>query len=547
MSFILSPSQGFLCSASSPLASASRQRLSPFSAAVLVIGTLCAFVPVRAGSYSVSYSGGTSRTQSDSMGTVSTYPYGPATYTANGTTYDGWGGAGTLYSSPTATSCSGTITATFTWQPASGQTAQSDPPPSQVFITENGLAQANSSQNYSPPPAGGAISNGLGQTMNPISQTPPSNGYSTASGSCQSTKYSTKSGGQTVTITCSPSASASGNVYNHCEVRYSASIAFVSVGLTGTTLVNGANQALTGQQITASLSIPAPFTLQAVRTWSAPGDTFKTYNPTLASNQFVALAGTDFSQPTLSFYDKKKESVAVSCSAKVLMPNGTIVTVTAKAPKIQFQKPTLTRWDIATGFVQLYQEDQNGQQYWGLGPDPAVVPSEDYGEQWKNVTITVPSPFAGGQGCFAQLITPDRNQYTFADPNTAVAIGNDNGVQGLDGIFPYDHNAPWTVPAAGKDGDSPAILALRVASNTSIAKTTANDSFKTWVMYMPPAVGSQGTVWIPLKSYTWNWSATVSWMNNQWTLTSGTPANAAANPNYTSSDETKHPTWNLVH
>jgi hypothetical protein len=40
----------------------------------------------------------------------------------------------------------------------------------------------------------------------------------------------------------------------------------------------------------------------------------------------------------------------------------------------------------------------------------------------------------------------------------------------------------------------------------------AIDSFKTWVMYKPPAVGSQPVTWIPMSSYTWHWNGTANYL-----------------------------------
>ena len=78
----------------------------------------------------------------------------------------------------------------------------------------------------------------------------------------------------------------------------------------------------------------------------------------------------------------------------------------------------------------------------------------------------------------------------------------------------------------------------------TISKITAHDLFTTYVMYMPPGTNS---VWVPLQSYDWSWAGTVSWVNNAWTLTAGTPANAAAEPLYTASNTDTPPTWTVVH
>jgi hypothetical protein len=274
--------------------------------------------------------------------------------------------------------------------------------------------------------------------------------------------------------------------------------------------------------------------------WTIAGNlgnkVFKNYDPTLPSNQLTLLTATDLKAVSPSFYDSAAETVNATCTVILLAPDGvTQIPVTVKSKDISVLKATVTKWDISTGFVQ-----PNGVGIWGLEADPSTMNSN--GETWANVTIVVPSPFSGGQGTFTQLVTPDRE--TYKGTNSTPTVPNSN-LQGLDGSFIY--GAAWTIPAVGNDVDSPAITISGGNPNGTLTKLTAYDTLTTWVMYNPPAVGSQGTVWVPLSDYAWSWSGTVSWLNAKWTLTAGTPVNAAAEPHYTATSTLDWPQWSLVH
>ena len=74
-----------------------------------------------------------------------------------------------------------------------------------------------------------------------------------------------------------------------------------------------------------------------------------------------------------------------------------------------------------------------------------------------------------------------------------------------------------------------------------------HDKFSTWVMYMLPAVSSQGTIWVPLQSYSWDWSFTGQWLNSQWTETAASPATAADDPHYKPTGVMNiPPQWSLI-
>jgi hypothetical protein len=75
------------------------------------------------------------------------------------------------------------------------------------------------------------------------------------------------------------------------------------------------------------------------------------------------------------------------------------------------------------------------------------------------------------------------------------------------------------------------------------SQVSESDSFTTWLMYQP-----SGGVWVPLKSYSWNWSFTSQWSksHNQWNLWRANPAPTSGDPGYTGAVTSTFPQWGLV-
>ncbi len=312
-----------------------------------------------------------------------------------------------------------------------------------------------------------------------------------------------------------------------------------TVAITGTYNPSvGDYRVLTGQQITATLSGTIGTVTNYI--WKQPSGTcFKTYNQNAPSNQWVQLGSADLSGPAagsttvapLAFYDSAAENLTVTCTVNLTAPDGkTNLGITANSPTVKVEKPTAT-WTIQTGTVQPWVQ----AGYFGL----LAAPGTGYpgGEYWQSAVITVPPPFSGGVGCFAQLITPDFEM--LQDGSTTPVVGSNNNLQGLDNLFPYP-GSQWTLPNPGTQSDRPAFGVAGVNSPQYQGWNTAtgNYSFVTWMMYQPT-----GGIWVPLQSYTWNWSCTVKWLNSQWTITASSPT-APAQP--TSTVTTTPPTWSLV-
>ncbi len=371
---------------------------------------------------------------------------------------------------------------------------------------------------------------------------------------------------------------ASGTV----NVSYTASAHPVTITPSGTTLVNGAREALTGQQVTATLN--APFQVDpSSYSWSsgAPGNVFKTYNEQATSSQLVPLShtnGGDYSQPSFSFYDAAAEILTVTCNATVIAPDGTQLVVNVQQP-VTIVKPTETAWTISA------TNTPNGPFYYDYNGNF----NPQYGVQttWNPITVTVPSPFTGGQVCLAQLANFNRVDTRVAVNGASNTYVVTPATQGLDTGFPYrivyqvdaqghimtDANGvglllsppQWNVtgsgPSSGAGGDRPVSVCEPALVNGDTGgsdwrSSTDTDQFDTWTMYRPPAVGGQPTVWVPLQTIHWAWSGSANVHtdaggnviphpdgsgNAQWYYTVP-QVNSAGNPTNT----TTFPTWTAV-
>ena len=496
---------------------------------LLMSALLTAPAPVAAQSsqYDVTYTTtGTANSQYTGLPPNST-PYttnGGSTHGSAGTSVGVMGGSGSF-----TAGCTGPITATLKWNTG----INNDPAPAAVIVQEHSVASfTTTSQPGST--VTGSCDNGL-KVTSPAGVT---------SYTADSSTYTVKSGSSFSLPARSPVANASGSTGNstptpvcsgNTSITYTVTATPVTITPTGTTASANGPMALTGQQLGGTLNIPSGFTAKSYA-WSVGGDTFATYDKDAPNGthttQLVPLSSADKAATKFQFYDKKAENIIISCAATVTAPDGSLLTVTAQSQQITVLKPTVTKWDIITGYVQPH-----GAGVWGLEPDPSTTNTD--GETWKNITISLPTQFSGGQGCIAQLLTPDREEYIGATPTPLVP---NNGIKGLDGGFPY--GPIWSLPVPGADSDSPSTQISGGNPGGTISKITAHDLFTTYVMYMPPGTNS---VWVPLQSYDWSWAGTVSWVNNAWTLTAGTPANAAAEPLYTASNTDTPPTWTVVH
>jgi hypothetical protein len=254
-----------------------------FSALALTLLSLVTLAPAHAGSYiGPVYSGGI-YTAPSPQGIQTPYPYA-----LTGTNYGGAsGGAG-------PPSCTGTITSTFTWQPAAGQTIISDPPPATVIVSESCTVSATT--NY--PGSMGAYNTGLGQSGS-VAFTPGGNNNTvTVTG----IRYTTTAGIPTITLQETPSATAT-TIGADSSLSYTATATPVILTFYGTIKdSSGDDNILIGQGCSCTLSVGS-YGLSKFQ-WTIPDTVkgFETGSTPKSYGHVNYLTAADLSSPYPHWY-----------------------------------------------------------------------------------------------------------------------------------------------------------------------------------------------------------------------------------------------------
>lgn len=450
----------------------------------------------QAGSYVVSYSGGTVTASNSS----NSGPY----YLDNSGAYGGSAGVGWGVNSASA-ACSGTITATFTWQPSSTD----DPPPTDAVIAETAFAVAGYAG--STPATKAEADNSLGFPRN-INTYNVSRHLDPPGGNCRGTRYSLKSNpGNTFTVTATPTATLTGagssltpSSNGSVGVSYEATATPLEVVLGGGIGPKNSKSFLIGQQVTGTV-LTGGLTASGFN-WSVDaGSPFSDYRvvwssqtPNTTSATFTPL-GTQ-TQPAVTFHFKQASAggvdANVSTPVNLAVPAGALPAAGLTATLTQqchVDPPTKTI-DVHIGTVQLLPNPAN-PQYMGLVG--AITPEgSNTGIYWRG-TVTTPSQYGSGGGWnVTQLINPTRTRCV----NGVTQKTANSGVLALDSQFGYagDFYTDNTVTPQGSQ-DFPRTEYF--VANSSLY--TANDSFNDYMMYLPNGAGS---CYVPLRRFDWFWA-----------------------------------------
>jgi len=439
---------------------------------------------------------------------------------------------------------SGTVTATLTWVPYTGQDNTTDPPSSSVIVTESGNAQYG----------GGGL--GTGSADDGWGDPPPTNQNNASSG----THYEVKDGSSgTITITKSLSASTPPNTTPNAHGGFDRIGAFVSVGLSvsgdsltinpGNALLDssGHYNILVGQGCTASLSgIPANSTV--TYNWSVDGNKFQSWTASTSSAVLVSGLGPT-TNPTAHWYWNDQDSYYnITCNGQFTPP-----TVQGSPPpvsipfnvvqKVHLRVPTTTE-RVTTGRVQINSRAP-AEYGGGFALYAGGNASQNYGIIFPT-QVNTPAPFSPGIWNLVQLVTP--GTWT-TQKGQSEQSGPGNGVQGLDGRYPLyprsNSNYPTGVPANNLldgTGDDPGI-----GLTDSVVGVRISDNFSTYVMFQPSGSDVQ---WVPLWDIGWNWNANdsipgvspnLSWA--YWNDANDAGIIRVGN----SASTTTFPQWNTVH
>ncbi len=304
---------------------------------------------------------------------------------------------------------------------------------------------------------------------------------------------------------------------------------------------------LTGQKVRASLnftspgsqSAPSEFTFGSWQ-WAIPtaGMPFKDYVAGNYSGVKHELTAGDLDNPTFEFYTVDNGEIEQELSFNIAPVGSTTLLgtgeVTVKSRKTESVRPELESYEAGLGSVNVHTYGPNTvlELAGSLGPSGAGS-----GIRVRDIKYKVEHFELKGYGAVAQLITPSR-QLTVQnfDGTTTLYTMDYSGMEGLDHSFPYKFDDQWTLPALGSFRDSPG-LNLSHLPNTIIG--SANDSFKTWLMYRPLSNDSMPTCWIPISMFTWMWTGTVD-KRPKWTFTTRNQQISQWTAN-----ALDHPLWNF--
>lgn len=341
----------------------------------------------------------------------------------------------------------------------------------------------------------------------------------------------------------------------------------VTITLGGVTDDMGAKNVLTGQQVSATLNTggfprvdaqgdptdkPAwsfasggdlcfgSFYLQPAATYGSADElpaafaalgvpTPTAFPATFAANSVGGALDVDFDVASLRFYTKKEGNLKVKATATVKFPDNTTGSVEAESQEVTSIKPTAT-----------WPRIQDGEFF--LAPTSfRLLP----GQLWTaNIDIDAPFTVIGGEGAFCQIATPSRRleppalEKAFVDPN--------HRKPGLDGAFPYAFDGAMAVPGDVTGSDGPVQPAPFKYAGLDILVSKAEDSFETWLMFLPKASSTgQVVTWVPLMKHSWSWGLQYSRPNTneeRWN------ADVLTNPNHTQAvSSSNHPMWRLKH
>ncbi len=369
--------------------------------------------------------------------------YGPVSggYGANG------GAAGKV-----TASCSGAITTTFNW------TGLGPAPQSAIVVETSSVFASADCYGYpahGPPSA--ACADGMGDTATINTSYPPHDSQEVMSGSASRTRC-TNQGGQTITLTCSPSASAltPNGPTSHADVAYSATVSPITIDPAGATPDgSGGYDILVGQHCAPTLQGIPPGEGSNYQ-WSVTGTTFQSWTVSGDQSQAVLVNGPGaLNNATPSWYwnDLSQSTETVTCTATVTPPTseGSPFSVTA-TQQLTVMVPFVDA--SALGGYMSVAYGGNGY-YLQASPDPNKANARG-GMDFDAVVFTPSSPaFGDGQVEMVQIAIPNESYVKYStganDPDP------ENNQVGLDTAYPYGGNVT-SEPNQFRTQDSPHLI-----------------------------------------------------------------------------------------
>ena len=299
--------------------------------------------------------------------------------------------------------------------------------------------------------------------------------------------------------------------------------------------------------------------------WSVSGTTFQnwlpqdpgnqTANPPIPANpqaSFYDPGSGVITNPTYHWYwndlGPTSTTETISCSARVTPPaeDGSPFTVTA-TQNVTVYVPALSGLNnqVGMGYIRTTQEN-NVTDTEMIALQPGNPPAGN-GSIWTARVSLPPTPaFAsGGQWGYVQLVTPE--EYLTVGGQQITSKNTLKG-EGLDDQFPYNGDTFSPDVRLDTDGDAPNISGL--SSGIKNVKTTS--SFRTYLMFQPPANSSNDVKWVPLAESLWtiNFNASLDPYNNSpysaWTDYPATQSVGQVALGYNFVAQNSFPTWSQI-
>ncbi len=315
---------------------------------------------------------------------------------------------------------------------------------------------------------------------------------------------------------------------------------------------------LVGQKCTGILN-GVPSTLASITkyNWSVDGQIFQRWNvaPDQSSaNPIYGIGAADQVSPSWYWSDKQLVQT-VFCRATVTPPTG------QGSPFIIYEKRDVTL-DVPTfmcseptGAVQVnanYPPIDNsspGVYCLWAGPGPNRTPPNGIQFNDEVGLTSSQATLYGGTGTWShlQLITPSRFRTPVGGSPVPAAS---NGIQGLDGGFPYGgkFSADGKVPPV-PDDDGPGTPLQDPSPSAGYQDyKIAGEGYTTYIMYTPPGANSTA---VPIAFYNWSWNVevqiapTASWTSLDGVTTNGTilPGAAGAIVTFPKWAQIASPSW----
>ena len=483
---------------------------------------------------------------------VSVQSGGPPSYGHGSCSISGGGGNGSA-------TLGGTLTTVFTWVPD----VPGDAPPQKVVAMESCTTYASARAYPSGSPTGSA-DNGLDPRFctnthtddSPIYYPIPVPPYRQLIGngswaSSSGTAPRIVSGGQTVTVTCSPSTTcASGSGPLSISLSYSASVSPIGITLTGPRKNAGADECMIGKGVSGVLSAPGLSLDQYA--WGVGGSTFKSYTASQALGKVYDLDGTDLSQAQPHWFWKEASSALVSCTARASY-NGIVIGSASAQRGVAIYAP-YSAFGANVHSSSLYFD---GGQYGTSVPSSVAT--------WNPATVTDPAfgfciDFYGevgtpqrfwesgsaGQHCYAQLANI-HNVTSFGGGGFGgipyFQVISTDGRFDLDNDFPYPGSGYWNADSVESPGPDPNQHVTQDGPSLGLPLParafSLDDQYKMYQLYRPPG---PDVAWVPLNRIAWE---CVGGYEVPW-LPSGSAVPGSIVQQTSSGPVSTHPEWTNV-